>query len=154
LISNDILRSLRYILNINESKMSEIIALTGLQVSRDELVALLKYEDEPGFKNCSDKIFIHFLNGLINYKRGIVSGKTLPPAEKVLSNNGILKKIRIAFELKEHDIITLIEKSGLKIAKAELNAFFRQEGHRNYRPCGDQFLRNLLKGMASSQTHK
>jgi uncharacterized protein YehS (DUF1456 family) len=149
MIHNDILRSIRYILNVHEAKLGEIISLTGLQVSKEELVALLKHEDEEGFKICSDVLLGHFLDGLIIFKRGKKTSPTVAPApEKILSNNTILKKIRIAFELKEADIIGLIAKSGLSISKAELSAFFREKKHRNYRPCGDQFLRNLLKGMA------
>jgi uncharacterized protein YehS (DUF1456 family) len=58
-----------------------------------------------------------------------------------------LKRLRVAFELTEGDIIELIEKSGLRISKSELSAFFRRPDHRNYRPCGDQYVRNLIKGL-------
>ena len=65
-------------------------------------------------------------------------------------NNIVLKKIRVAFQLKDTDLIILIEKSGLlKISKTELSAFFRKPDHRNYRECGDQYLRNVLKGLSS-----
>ena len=66
-----------------------------------------------------------------------------------MTNNSILKRVRIAFELHDSDIIAIIEKSGLRVSKAELSAFFRRPDHRNYRDCGDQFLRYLLKGMSS-----
>jgi uncharacterized protein YehS (DUF1456 family) len=51
--------------------------------------------------------------------------------------------------LKDSDIIALVEKTGLRVSKAEIGALFRRPDHRNYRECGDQFLRNLLKAMAS-----
>jgi len=59
----------------------------------------------------------------------------------------VLKKLRVAFELKDSDISALILKSGLRVSTTELSAFFRRPDHRNYRECGDQFLRNLLKAM-------
>jgi len=36
---------------------------------------------------------------------------------------------------------------GFKISSSELNAFFRDETHRNYHPAGDQVLRYFLKGL-------
>lgn len=165
--NNDILRSIRYILNSSETKIIEIIGLTGFKVSKEDLSSFLKLEDEPGYKNCGDKVLAHFLDGLIIFKRGLeiklvqnldmqvpntqntpgVSDVPSGPSV-VMTNNLILKKLRVAFELKDTDIIRLIEKSGLKISKSELSAFFRNQDHRNYRDCGNQFLRNLLRGMA------
>lgn len=146
--NNDILRSLRYILNVNESKLIEILKLTDFKVSPEDMQSFLKQEEDPGYKNCGDKVLAYFLDGMIIHKRG-VKDNILPQAPVLpLTNNEILKKIRIAFELKDTDIIKLIEKSGLKISKTELSAFFRNPEHRNYRDCGNQFLRNLLKGMA------
>jgi uncharacterized protein YehS (DUF1456 family) len=147
--NNDVLRSLRYILNVNEAKILEIINLTGFKVSKEDLVSFLKQEDAIDYKNCSDKVLGQFLDGLIIYKRGKKENQPAQPLETSLTNNIILKKLRVAFELKDSDIIRLIEKSGIQISKTELTAFFRAKDHRNYRDCGNQFLRNLLKGMAS-----
>ncbi len=144
--NNDVLRSLRHILRIPESKLIEILGLVNFKVSSEDMVAFLKAEEDPHYKNCGDKVLAHFLNGLVIYKRGR-RDDTPPTLEFPLTNNIILKKIRIAFELKDSDIIQLIEKTGHPISKAELSAFFRKEGHRNYRECGNQFLRNLLRGM-------
>jgi len=146
--NNDILRSVRYILNANETKLLEMIGLTGLQVKKDDLESFLKHEEEIGYKNCSDKVLSCFLDGLVIYKRGKNENAPAQAFEVSLTNNIILKKLRVAFELKDSDIIQLIEKAGLKVSKSELGAFFRKSDHRNYRDCGNQFLRNLLKGMA------
>jgi uncharacterized protein YehS (DUF1456 family) len=90
-----------------------------------------------------------FLNGLVIYKRGRDEGRAPQPLEVPVTNNVVLKRLRVAFELKEDDLITLIEQSGLRVSKAELSAFFRRRDHRNYRECGDQFLRYLLKGLGT-----
>jgi uncharacterized protein YehS (DUF1456 family) len=147
--NNDVLRSLRYILNINETDLIEIINLSDFRVSKDDISSFLKQEDEVNYKNCGDKVLIHFLNGLIIFKRGKDSNRPPQAIETTITNNIILKKLRVAFELKDTDIINLIERSGLKVTKTELSSFFRKEDHRNYRDCGNQFLRNLLKSMAS-----
>jgi uncharacterized protein YehS (DUF1456 family) len=147
MIHNDVLRSIRYMLNIPETKLLEIIALGGGQTTPELLMSFLKREDEVGFVACPDRVMSHFLDGLIIFRRGKDESKTLPPPETNITNNIVLKKLRVAFQLKDTDIITLIKKSGLEVTKAELGAFFRRPDHRNYRDCGDQFLRNLLKGL-------
>ena len=59
----------------------------------------------------------------------------------------ILKKLRIAFDLKQEDIEALMARSNFKVSSSEIGALFRKAGHDNYRPCGDQLLRNFLKGL-------
>lgn len=64
-----------------------------------------------------------------------------------MTNNDILKKLRVALSLRDDDILKILELVDFKISKSELSAFFRKEGHPNYRPCGDQVLRNFLNGL-------
>ena len=65
----------------------------------------------------------------------------------MLSNNDILKKLRIALELKDDDIIHILKLADFPISKSELSALFRREDHPNYVACGDQLLRNFLQGL-------
>lgn len=148
--NNDILRRLRYALNLRDSTMIEIFKLSDHEIEQSGLSALLKKEDEEGYADCSDKVMELFLDGLIVYRRG--RKETKPDQAKkqgpILTNNSILKKLRIALELKEDDMLEILELGDVDISKSELNALFRKEGHRNYKECGDQFLRNFLKGLA------
>jgi uncharacterized protein YehS (DUF1456 family) len=146
---NDILRSLRYLLNVSDAQMAHIFGLGNRQVSRAEVVAFLKTEDDEGYQPCNDMALAHFLNGMVTYKRGKDEGRPPQPVEVPVTNNTVLKKVRVAFELKDDDIIGLLQTAGLRVSKAELGAFFRRPDHRNYRPCGDQILRNVLKGLSS-----
>lgn len=146
---NDVLRSLRYLLNVSDSKLGDIVRLGGGEVSQSDLVAFLKKEDEEGYRECGQDLMARFLNGLVIYKRGQDQSRPPQPVEVPVTNNIILKRLRVAFELKDSDIITLIEKNGLRVSKGELGAFFRRPDHRNYRACGDQFLRNLIKGLST-----
>lgn len=148
MLNNDVLRSLRYTLNASDAKMAEIARLTGCEVPEAELVAYLKKEDEAGYKPCGDRIMAYFLDGLVLHKRGRDDSRPAPPIELPISNNLILKKLRVAFELKEEDILAILKDAGFPIAKPELSALFRKAGHSNYRVCGDQLLRNFLKGLA------
>ena len=147
--NNDVLRRFRYALDIKDSVMIEIFNLAGDNVERGLLLNLLKKEDEQGFIDCSDKILTNFFNGFIIYKRGEKEDKTGKPrpVESLLNNNLILKKIRIALELREGDIIEILNAADVKVSGSELTALFRRREHRNYKPCGDQFLRNFLTGL-------
>jgi uncharacterized protein YehS (DUF1456 family) len=64
-----------------------------------------------------------------------------------LTNNDILKKLRIALELRNEDIVEICSLVDFKITISELTALFRNESHPNYKPCGDQLLRNFLNGL-------
>jgi uncharacterized protein YehS (DUF1456 family) len=147
---NDVLRSIRYLMKIPDAKLAEIIRLGGLDIGRADIVAFLKKEDEDGYKECSQEVMARFLNGLVLFKRGSDPSRPPQAVEIPVTNNGILKKLRVAFQLKDDHIIGLLEKSGLRVSKAELGAFCRRPDHRNFRVCKDQFLRNLLKAMAWS----
>ena len=149
MINNHVLRSIRYALNISEPKTVEIIKLAGCEVDRSAIADLLKKEDEEGYVECSDATLSAFLDGLIVYRRGESKGglgqglKSNAP----LHNNDILKKLRIAFELKEKDLHEIMVLAEFSISKPELSALFRKEGQKNYRKCGDQVIRNFLKGL-------
>jgi uncharacterized protein YehS (DUF1456 family) len=148
--NNDILRQLRYALNINDSTMIEIFKLADHEIGQSSVTDLLKEEDEEGFALCSDDVLKYFLDGLILYKRGrreMRSGETRKPDSR-MTNNAILKKIRIALELKEDDMLGILKLANVDISKHELTALFRKKGHRNYKECGDQFLRKFLKGLS------
>lgn len=65
----------------------------------------------------------------------------------MLTNNDILKKLRVALNLRDEDLIHILTLVDFTISKSELGAIFRKEDHPNYKPCGDQLLRNFLNGL-------
>lgn len=148
MVNNDVLRSLRYILNVSDAKLVEITRLTGYEVSEADMVAYLKKDDEEGYKPCGDEVMAHFLDGLVIHKRGKDESRPTPPIELPVTNNIILKKLRVAFELKEDDMHAILKAADFPVSKPELSALFRKVGQSNYRVCGDQLLRNFLKGLA------
>jgi uncharacterized protein YehS (DUF1456 family) len=64
-----------------------------------------------------------------------------------LTNNDILKKLRVANKLRDTDIVEICALVDFKVSKAELGALFRAEDHPKYVECGDQILRNFLNGL-------
>ena len=144
--NNDVLRRLRYILNLNDSAMIKTFELAELDVSREQVSNWLKKDDDPDYQNLHDKQLAIFLNGLINLKRGKKEGEQVAP-ENRLNNNIILRKLKIALDLKSDDMHALIASAGLQLSNHELSAFFRKPEHKHYRECKDQVLRNFLQGL-------
>lgn len=64
-----------------------------------------------------------------------------------LSNNDIMKKLRVAHKLRDEDIVKICSLVDFAVTKSELGAIFRNENHPKYMECGDQFLRNFLNGL-------
>lgn len=64
-----------------------------------------------------------------------------------MTNNDVLKKLRVALKLRDDEIVEILKLVDFKITKSELGAFFRKEDHPNYVECGDQILRNFLNGL-------
>lgn len=64
-----------------------------------------------------------------------------------MTNNDILKKLRVALKLRDEDIIEILKLVDFPVSKSEVNALFRTEDHPNYKECGDQLLRNFLNGL-------
>lgn len=150
MINNDVLRRLRYALNLKDPAMIDVFAQAGAAVTEDELTGLLLKEDQEGFVELDDALLDSFLDGLITTKRGKREGAPAPAPEPVrLNNNGILRKLKIALNFREDEMIQMLQLANFRISRGELSAFFRQRGHKNYRECGDQVVRNFLQGLAT-----
>ena len=144
--NNDIIRRIRYSFDFNDTKMIEVFALGDSKVTRAQISSWLKKDIDPSYVALSDFQLAIFLNGLINHKRGKKEGPK-PIPENKLNNNVIFRKLRIALNLKDNDILELLKLADLEISKHELSAFFRKPGQSQYRECKDQILRNFLRGM-------
>jgi len=149
MINNDVLRSIRYMLDLSDIKVVEITKLAdpGFPIEKAAVQAFLRKDDDPDYAECGNAVLAHFLDGLIIYCRGRDESVPPRPVEKRVNNNVVLKKLRVAFALKDVDMHEIFESAGFPISKPELTALFRQPGHTNYRVCGDQLLRNFLKGL-------
>jgi len=124
--------------------------LVNVTIKSNEVSALLLREEQDGFVECTDVVLTQFLDGLIIKHRGLpADGKTPPPVEQGarINNNMILKKIRVALELREEHLLEIMKKADFQFSKSEMSAFFRKPGSRQYKPCGDQMMRNFLIGL-------
>ena len=151
--NNDVIRRLRYLFNYNDSKMVAIFKLANHEVKETEVKDWLRKEDDSLLKEITDKELALFLDGLIIEKRGKKEGPT-PEPEDYLSNNMILRKLKIALDLKSDDILDLFALTEKKISKHELSAFFRRPDHTSYRPVMDQYLRNFLNALQTKNKNE
>ena len=158
--NNDLLIRLRYALELKNAEMVEIFKLGGIEFSKKEVIQILtKLDDEDVAEEeilkCSNAMLDAFLNGFIIFKRGEQEPKPGQPTKPALAiksnenvNNILLKKVKIALALTSEDILEILEEAGITITKGELGAVLRKEGHKNYKECGDRYVRNFLKGLA------
>jgi uncharacterized protein YehS (DUF1456 family) len=148
--NNELLRSLTQVLKLNEATIVDIFNLAQHPIDKASIANMLKNEGDTGFSDCDEKCITHFLDGLIAFRRGKNENSPLPAKEiaQPLSNNLILKKLRIAFDLKEDDLLELMSLANYEITKNELSATFRKPGHKHYRTCGEDFLMAFLIGLS------
>jgi uncharacterized protein YehS (DUF1456 family) len=144
--NNDILRRVRYMFNFNDLKMIELFKLAEYEVSVEDVKSWLRKIEDPELVEISDRELAIFLNGLIIEKRGEREGPS-PEPENRLSNNMVLKKMKIALNLQTDEILEMCDSINKKLGKHELSAFFRNPNHRSYRPCLDQYLRNFFNAL-------
>lgn len=156
--NNDILRRLRFALNLNDKRALKLFTVdpnTRVDVSVKQWHAILLKQEEKDALLCSDLQLQAFLDGLIIDLRGPRNADN-PPQKKIvaqpsseskLSRNDILKKLRIALNFKEEDMLETLKTGGSHLSKSELSAFFRKPGHKHYRACGNQVLRSFLVGL-------
>ena len=143
--NNDILRRLRYSFNFTNVQVVKIIAHVGNKVEPAQVGRWIQRED---FEKLSDAGLCQFLDGLIIGNRGPrPDGSTPEPLERI-SINEILKKLRIALNLREEGMLAVFKKADFVVTKAELGSFFRKEGQRNYSKCPEHVLRKFIHGLS------
>ena len=147
--NNDVLRRIRYALDISDPAMIEIFKLYDHEIDQAGLVGLLKKEDETDYVACSDAVMGLFLDGLILYRRGgqKIARDTGSNSDSPLTNNDILKKIRIALELKEDDMLRILELAEIRISKSELSALFRKRDIRTIGNAATSFSEIFSMGL-------
>lgn len=145
--NNNILRRVRYILDLKDNQITKIFKHVGVEASEQQVNRWLKRDDEAGFEPLNDDALIDFLDALIIEKRGRKDDGSTVRAKQKLDNNLILMKLKIAFNLKAEDSLAIFELADFEISKHELSALFRKKGHKHYRVCQNQMLRKFMKGL-------
>ncbi|MEN9333156.1 MAG: hypothetical protein RLY35_336 [Bacteroidota bacterium] len=144
--NNSIFRRIRFIYNFSDHDMMDIFKLVGCVVNRTQIIRWLNKEDHEDYLVMKDEELATFLNGFIVLKRGKKEGPQ-PQPEKQLTNNMIFRKMRIALNLIDEDIIQILASVEMRMSKHELSALFRNPNQRQYVECNNQVLRNFFQGL-------
>lgn len=146
--NNEILGHLADVLTLKEDGLAEIFALGGEVMTGADALARTRNLDTEGAVACTSDQLGRFLDGLILEKRGPRDTDAPPRATAPLTNNAILKKLRIAFTLAEDDVLRILDAGGTPTTHLALSPLFRKPGNKRFRACSDTVLRSFLKGLA------
>ncbi len=145
--TNDILFKIQKALSLSQEEILSAYALESYEMSAEHLDTLMKKRQDKVFKACSYEELGLFLDGLVTLKRGPSPKKPNDDEAVELTNNLILKKLRIALELKEAETEIIFGLGEAELSKQELKSLFRKEGHRNFKACSDALLMSFLDGL-------
>ncbi len=147
--NNELLRRLRYALQVDDPVARRLFRQGGLEISVENVVAWRLKDDDDDYIACPNEAISAFLAGLIVEKRGAQEGKPVAkPGNTRVENNTVLKLVRIALSMRSDDVLACMIAGGAKLSASEVNALMRKPDSRNYRQCGDQVLRQFIKGVA------
>ena len=145
--TNDILSKIQKALHLSHEEILHMYKLSEYEMDASHLESLLKRRMDKGFELCSYEELGLFLDGLILLKRGPSPKKQNDDEVVELSNNLILKKLRIALELKEAETEIVFGLADVILTKQELKSLFRKENHKNFKACSDELLMAFLNGL-------
>ena len=145
--TNEILYRIQKALNLTLKEIVEAYKLEEYEMEEKHLESLLARRQEKDFMLCSYEELGVFLDGLVTLKRGPSPKKTDDDKVVELTNNLILKKLRIALELKEAETEIIFGLAEVELSKQQLASLFRKEGHKNFKECSDKLLMAFLDGL-------
>ena len=145
--TNDILYKIQKALSLSQKEMVEAYKLAEYEMDISHLDSLLKKRQDEGSNLCSYEELGVFLDGFVILKRGPSPKKSNGDEIVELTNNLILKKLRIALELKEAETEIIFSLGEAKLSKQQLASLFRKEGHKNFKECSDELLMAFLDGL-------
>jgi uncharacterized protein YehS (DUF1456 family) len=146
MLNNEAFRRIRYALELDDATTVKIFA-DGLYECDEEAVKKFSRKDSDETRVIfPDVEFAHFLNGLIVHRRG--GEPATVAANESINNNKVLKKLRIAMEMYEDEMLIVFDHGDIRLSRHKLSALFRTEGHKHFRECNDHTIRQFLKGLA------
>jgi len=145
--TNEILYRIQKALKLSMEEMLEAYNIEAYKMESTHLEALLQRRLDKGFEICSYEELGVFLDGLVTLKRGPSPKKSDTDEVVELTNNLILKKLRIALNLKEAEIEIIFGLAEIELSKQQLASLFRKETHKNFKPCSSNLLMSFLEGL-------
>lgn len=154
--TNDIFRKIIQALSLDTAQIQALFSPSDIDLSEKDVANLLKTDYQPGFEAMPEYILIIFLNNLIDQRRGKKVDAVAEVIEKhtKISNNDVLKKLRIALVLHEQDLRDALKLVTIELTKSDLAALFRKAGHEQYKACDDELVLDFIEGIGKLQQQK
>lgn len=140
-----VIQAIKDALSLNRKQILHIYELEEFPMSLDRLNGILKNSSKKDSINATYEELGVFLDGLISYKRGKSPAPT--PQDVILDNNLIIKKLRVALNLKEYEIAIIFELADFRISKTAIKDIFRSPKHPKYKECDNKTLKAFLEGL-------
>lgn len=146
--NNETLRRIRDALNLDEAKIASVFSRVGHVADPASMAGWFAEAGTPDFVECPNIALNAFLDGLIIELRGVNEKNPVPPvpADVPLDNSDVLKKLRIALDMRHDDVVATLARTGVNPTKSDIAAWFRAKGHALYHPCSDAVLKAFLTG--------
>ncbi|MEN0038145.1 MAG: DUF1456 family protein [Cellvibrio sp.] len=151
--TNDIFRKITQSLQFETAQIQALFAASDIDLTDKDVANLLKTDYQPGFEPMPDYILIHFLNNLIDQQRGKKADAEVEVIERhaKISNNDVLKKLRIAYNLHEQHVRDALKLVTIELTKSDLAALFRKPGHVQFKGCDDELVLDFIEGLGLLQ---
>jgi uncharacterized protein YehS (DUF1456 family) len=144
---NDILFKIKTALSLSDSEMIKAYSLVEYTMSEERLGNILKRRQDEGYQEATYEELGLFLDGLILFKRGNSLAKKDEDEVVELTNNLIMKKLRVALELKEPELLIVFGLAEINLTKRQIGSLFRKEGTKNFKYASDELLMAFIEGL-------
>jgi uncharacterized protein YehS (DUF1456 family) len=145
--TNDTLHRIRTALRLDDATLITIFASEDFAITAEHLRAITARQESKSAEVCTHEELGIFLDGLIRFKRGTITNPPADDAEIELTNNLILKKLRIALRLKDPEVLIVFGLAEREISISQIKDLFRNPAHPRFRLCSDALLNDFLIGL-------
>jgi len=144
---NDILFRITKALSLTTDDLVKLYALAEYDISEERIESILKRRQDKEYKEAGYEDLGLFLDGLVLFKRGISDRVAKEDDVVDLTNNLIMKKLRVALELKEPELVIIFALADTALTKRQIGALFRKEGTKNFKSASDELLMAFIEGL-------
>lgn len=144
---NEVIKKLSLALSLNRDDIKKIFEAVEFEIDDDRLDAILAKPSSKKYQVASYEELGNFLDGLIAFKRGEIAKRPDEDEEVILDNNLILKKIRVALQLKEYEISIIFALVDREVSKSTIRDIFRNPNHPKFKRCSNAMLEDFLDGL-------
>ena len=143
--TNAIFCELTQALQLNTAQVKDWFAAIGADIPEAEVDGLIHNTAATALPQ---PLLAQLLDQWVEIQRGpkpIVGDAQAAP--KRLSNNDVLKKLRIAYRLQDEDVRQLLKLVTIELTKSDLSALFRKPGQSQFKTCDDEFVLDYIRGL-------